>query len=207
MAWIVETIIGEIHAAYVALPGGRAPLSVDENGKPEIGDIQKARNADVGRVIWVMQTGNFGSPTLASSAAPADPNAPPEQPAPHYQALTRFWVWIWQEDQEHAWNVMVDLLAAMRVTVYGPNLGPQNFTFPTELQGRDTWKGSCCVVDVTISIPMPLVGTVPLEEVGIESFVGDVRTRGDLNALQPGPPAPAPDFDLVVVTNDDPTDD
>jgi hypothetical protein len=207
MAWIVETIIGEIHASYVALPGGRTPLSVDDNNKPEIGNIHKARNADTGRTIWVMQTGNFGSPTLATSAAPADPNAPPEQPAPHWQALTRFWVWIWQDTQELAWNVMVDLLAAMRATVYGPNLGPQNFTFPTEIEGRDMEKGSLCVLDVTISIPMPIVGTVPVEEVAIESFIGNVRTRGDLNALEPGPPAPAPDFDLVIVTNDDPTDD
>lgn len=207
MAWIVRQIIAEIHAAYVTLPGGRVPLSKDDNGDPEIGDIQKCRNADVGRTIWLMQTGNFGSPTLAATAPPPDDNAPPEQPAPHYQALARFWVWIWQDTQELAWNVMADLLAAMRASVYGPNLGPQNFTFPTELQGRDIEKGSLCVLDVTISIPMPRDGTVPAEEVAIESFVGNVRTRGDLNALEPGPPAPAPDFDLVVVTNDDPNDD
>lgn len=207
MVWIVKQIITGIHAGYVALPGGRAPLSVDENGDPEVGNIQKARNADTGRVIWVMQTGNFGSPTLATAAAPASSTAPPEQPTPHYQALARFWVWIWQDTQEAAWNVMVDLLAAMRATVYGPNLGPQNFTFPTELEGRDMEKGALCVLDVVISIPMPMVGTVPVEEVTIGTYVGNVRTRGDLNALDPGPPTPAPDFDLVIVTNDDPTDD
>jgi hypothetical protein len=206
MVWIVKQIIGEIHAAYVALPTGRPPLSVDENGDPEVGNIHKARNADTGRVIWVMQTGNFGDPKLAASAPPADENAPPEQPTPHYQALCRFWVWIWQDTQEACWNIMVDLLAAMRATVYGPNLGPQNFTFPTELEGRDMDKGALCVLDVVISVPMPRDGTVPGEEVTIETIEGDVRTRGDLLGLETDP-VPAPDFDLVIVTNDDPTDD
>lgn len=213
MVWIVKRIITEIHAAYVALPSGRPPLSVDENGDPEIGDIHKGRNADTGRVIWVMQTGNFAPASLAASGPspsqtnlPADAvQAPPEQPTPHYQALARFWVWIWQDTQELAWNVMADLLAAMRATVYGPNLGPQNFTFPTELEGRDTWKGSCCVLDVTISIPMPRDGTVLVDETTLASTVGNVRTRADLLALEPGPPTPAPDFNLVIVTNDETT--
>ncbi len=206
MVWIVKQIIAEIHAAYVALPTGRPSLSVDENGDPEIGSIHKARNADTGRTIWVMQTGNFGSPTLAASGPPASADAPPEQPTPHYQALTRFWVFIWQDTQELAWNIMADLLAAMRATVHGPNLGPQNFTFPTELDGRDMEKGSACVLDVVLSIPMPRDGTVPAEEVAIETITGSVRTRGDLLGLETSP-VPAPDFDLVIVTNDDPTDD
>lgn len=200
MAWIVERIISEIHAAYIDLPGRREPLSKDETGKPEIGNIHKARSSDTGRVIWVMQTGNFGDAKLSAGAPPVSADAPAQGSSPHYQALVRFWVWIWQDSQELAWNVMVDLLAAMRATVYGPNLGPQNFTFPTELEGRDTWKGSLCILDVVISIPMPRDGTVPIEEVEIGSATTDVRFRGDLNALETDPP-PDQDIEFVIVTN------
>lgn len=201
MAWIVRQIITEIHAAYVALPGGRVPLSKDDDGNPEIGDIQKCRNADVGRTIWLMQTGNFGSPTLAASAPPVNANTPQEGQSPHYQALSRFWVWIWQDTQELAWNVMVDLLAAMRATIYGPNLGPQNFTFPTEIEGRDSQKGSLCILDVTISIPMPRDGTVPVEQLTIGSTETSVKWRNDLDGLETSPP-PAADIELVIVDND-----
>lgn len=203
--WILESILEEVYVAYEQLPGGRMPLPRDDNGRIPLGSIQKTRNQSY-RVIWLLQTGNFGDPKLGASGPPPSATAPPEQPSPHYQALCRFWVWIWESDQESAWNVMVDLLAAMRLTVYGPNLGPQNFTFPTELDGKNLELGSLCVVDVTISVPIPRDGTVPAEEVAIETFVGDVRTRGDLLGLETDP-VPAADFDLVVVTNDDPTDD
>jgi hypothetical protein len=203
--WILESILEEVYTAYEALPGGRTPLPRDDHGRIPMGSKEKARNQDY-RVIWMLQTGNFGSATLAGAGPPPGPDAPPEQATPHYQALARFWVWIWECDQEAAWNVMVDLLAAMRATVYGPNLGPQNFTYPSELDGHDLERGSLCVLDVTISVPIPRDGSVPGEEVTIETIVGDVRTRGDLLGLETDP-VPAPDFDLVVVTNDDPTDD
>jgi hypothetical protein len=206
MAWILESIIGEIYEAYRLLPGGRESLPVDEQGKPLLGNIEKARNADAPRVIWVLQGGNFGDAKLAASAPAPSDDAPPEQPTPHYQALARFWVWIWQVDKETCWNVMVDLLAAMRSTIYGPNLGPQNFQCPTEVEGRDMQRGDLIVLDVVLSVPIPRDGTVPVEEVAIKRFDGNVRTRADLLGLE-SVPTPAPDLDLVVVTNDDVTDD
>src|SRR6478736_150894 len=121
--WILEAIIEDIYAAYEKLPGGRDPLPRDDAGRIPLGSIQKTRNQGY-RVIWLLQTGNFGDPKLAAAGPPPSADAPPEQPSPHYQALARFWVWIWEKDQEAAWNVMVDLLAAMRASVYGPNLGP-----------------------------------------------------------------------------------
>ncbi len=184
-----------------AVSGGDA--GGDTKGRVPLGSIQKTRNADF-RVIWLLQTGNFGDAKLAASAPPPSEDAPPEQPTPHYQALARFWVWIWEADQEAAWTVMVDLLAAMRVSVYGPNLGPQNFTFPTELDGKNLERGALCVLDVTISVPIPRDGSVPVEETVLAKAVGNVRTREDLNALETDP-VPAPDFDLVIVTNDETT--
>jgi hypothetical protein len=197
--WILEQIIEDIYASYEALPGGRDPLPRDEEGRIPLGAVHKTRNRSY-RVIWMLQTGNFGAPSLSASAPPADSKAPPEQPSPHYQALARFWVWIWQDSQESAWNVMVDLLAAMRATVYGTNLGPQNFTFPTELDGDNITLGSLCVLDVTISVPIPRDGTVPVEEVTVGSASTDLKTRGDLLGLETDP-VPAADLDLVIVTN------
>ncbi len=203
--WILEQIIEDIYSSYEQLPGGRDPLPRDDCGRIPLGSIQKTRNQSY-RVIWLLQTGTFGDPKLAAAGPAPSPDAPPEQPSPHYQALCRFWVWIWQDSQESAWNTMVDLLAAMRATVYGPNLGPLNFSYPTELDGKNIELGSLCVLDVTISVPIPRDGTVAGEQVTVENITGDVRTRGDLLALETDP-VPAPDFDLVVVTNDDPTDD
>lgn len=100
---------------------------------------------------------------------------------------------------------MVDLLAAIRLTVYGPNMGPQNFQCPTEIEGRHQDRGEVIVLDVVLSVPIPRDGTVPIEEVAITTIVGSERTRGDLLGLETSP-APAADFDLVVITNDDPTE-
>ena len=197
--WILEAILEDVYTAYENLPGGRCPLLRDDNGRIPIGSIQKWRNQSY-RVAWILQTFNFGDPKLSASAPPADASSPPEQASPHYQALARFWVWIWQKDQQTAWNVMVDLLAAMRAAVYGPNLGPQNGTFPTELDGHDMEAGSLCILDVTISVPIPRDGTVPVDEVQIASTTTDLKTRIDLHGLDTDP-VPAPDLDFTIITD------
>lgn len=197
--WILEAILEDVYTAYENLPGGRCPLLRTDDGRIPIGSLQKWRNQSY-RVAWILQTFNFGDSKLSASAPPADASSPAEQPSPHYQALARFWVWIWQKDQETTWNVMVDLLAAMRSAVYGPNLGPQNGTYPTELDGHDMDAGSLCILDVTISVPIPRDGTVPIEEVTIASATSDMRARNDLNGLETDP-VPEADLDLVIVTN------
>lgn len=201
MVWVLEQIVSDIYNAYEVLPGGRDPIPRGPDLKPLFGNIEKFRNSDVPRVVWVLQTGNFGDPKLAASAPPADPKAPPEQPSPHFQALARFNVWIWQVDNETCWNVMVDLLAAMRATVYGTNLGPQNFSFPTEIEpGGDAEKGAVIILDVVISVPIPRDGTVPVEEVVIATATTDLKTRVDLLGLTTDP-VPAPDLDLTIITD------
>jgi hypothetical protein len=199
MTWILESILEDIYSSYESLPGGRAPLPRDDDGRIPIGSIQKFRNQSH-RVAWILQTFNFGDPKLAAAGPPTDPAAPAPGQSPHYQALVRFWVWIWQKDQETAWNVMVDLLAAMRASVYGPNLGPQNGQFPTEIDGHDMELGSLCILDVTISVPMPRDGTVPGPQLEIGSLETDVKLRGDLGGLETTPP-PAADIELVIVDN------
>lgn len=197
--WIVEAILESVYTAYEQLPGGREPLPRDERGRIPLGSKHKFRNAPY-RVVWILQTGNFSPPTQAASAPPADASSPPEQPTPHYQALCRFWCWIWECDQEAAWNVMEDLLAALRATVYGPNLGPQNFTYPAELDGKEIEDGALCVLDVTISVPMKRDGTVPVEEVAIGDLTTDVKLRNDLLGLETDP-VPGADIEFVIVTD------
>jgi hypothetical protein len=200
MSWILETIISEIYDSYEALPGGREPIRRGDDGEPLLGNIEKARNADCPRVIWVCQGGNFGDPKLAASAAPVDPTAPAAGSSPHYQALARFWVWIWQVDLETCWNVMVDLIAATRATVYGPNMGPQNFQCPTEIEGREMHRGALIVLDMVLSVPIPRDGTVAVEEVVIATTTTDVKLRNDLLALETDP-VPDADIEIVIVTD------
>ncbi len=188
MAFVLETIIGEIHDNYATLPGGR------ERPEALLGNLERAKNADCPRIVWTLQGGNFGSARLAASAPAVDAKAPPEGASPHYQAEARFWVWIWQVDLETCWNVMVDLLAAIRLTVYGPNMGPQNFQCPTEIEGRHQDRGEVIVLDVVLSVPIPRDGTVPGEEVVITTLTTDVKERDLIDGVNP-------DIELVIVTN------
>lgn len=177
MPFILETIIGEIHDFYAALPGGRE--------RPEVllGNSEKARNAEPPRIVWVLQGGQFGDSTL--SGGPDGAMA---------QAIARFQVWIWQADLQACWDVMADLMAAVRKSVYGPNAAFQSFTAPTETQGRDTHLGEVFVLELSISVPIKTEGTVALEEVEIESHEATVTADdGDEVAFETvivdGPPA------------------
>lgn len=188
--FILQTIVSEIYDAYEALPGGREPLSRDRQGRPQFGNLEKARNAEVGKTVWMLQTGTFGSPLL---------NGTEESPK-SYDALARFLVWMWVPDLQTGWDRMVDLIAAIRGTVYGPNLGLQGFTIPTELEGRVLHAGTeVYVLDLTLSVPIPAVGSVPTTLVQIESHEslvtadnGIADQNGDFtafeSALVSGPP-------------------
>lgn len=158
MAFILESIIEEIHAAYEALPGGRPPLSRNERGKPCMGNLDKAHHGPHFRVVWMLQGGTFNPAKVSQGENGAA-----------YEAACRFLVWIWQEDLESCWAMMVDLLAAMRATVYGINLGAQVFLAPTETEGREMHSGEVFVLDVTLSVPVPLVGSVPTTTVILET--------------------------------------
>ena len=164
MAWILETVIGEIHTAYAALPGGRAPLlGTTESGGPLLGNLEKAHHAELGRVVWTLQTGTF-DPAKVSGGVEGT----------MYEALANFQIWIWQADLETCWNVMCDLLAAMRQTIYGPNLGAQTFASPTEVAGREMHHGELMLLNVSLSVPIRTVGTVPDEEVTLEAHESTV---------------------------------
>lgn len=194
MAFILHELVSGIYEAYEALPGGRPPLSRDEQGNPQFGNLEKARNAAVGKTVWMLQSGNFGSPLLKGTE---------EDPAAYY-ALTRFLVWMWVKDLETGWAQMVDVIAAMRSHVTGPNLGLQNFTIPTELEGRELHAGTeLFVLDVVLSVPIPEVGSVPLKTVELTSHQSTVtedngiRVDGDGNPDEDGNFAA---FETVVVT-------
>jgi len=174
MTWILSDIVEDIYAEYEALPGGRAPLSRDDNDKPQFGNIEKAKHAAVGKTVWMLQAGTFGSPKLnatvttnAEGIETVEPNA--------YEALVRFLVWMWVPDHVSGWNQMVDLIAACRASVYGPNLGLQNFTVPTELEGRELHAGTeVYILDLTISVPIPAEGSVAITRVPLESHESTV---------------------------------
>lgn len=186
--FVLESIISAIHDSYATLNGGRT--------RPDVllGNLERAKNADCPRIVWTLQGGNFGSSRLAAAAPPVSATAPPAGSSPHYQAEARFWVWIWQVDLETCWNVMVDLLAAIRLTVYGPNMGPQNFQCPTEIEGRHQDRGEVIVLDVVLSVPIPKDGTVPGTETEITSLTTDVKERDLIDGVNPY-------IELVIVTN------
>lgn len=204
MSFILSDIIADIYTAYDELPGPRrTPLSRDENGKPQLGNIEKARHAEVGKTVWMLQSGNFGSPKLNATVVLDAEGVPTGETEPNsYDALVRFLVWMWVPDLETGWKQMVDLIAAIRNTVYGPNLGLQNFTIPTELEGRELHGGTeVYVLDLILSVPIPAEGSVPLTQVPLESHESTVTEAAgvdteDLNfdafetAVVTGPPTP-----------------
>jgi hypothetical protein len=172
MAWILESIVEEIYTAYEALPGGREPLSRDEKGKPQFGNLEKARHAAVGKTVWMLQGGNFGSPLLVGGPDGAT-----------HMALARFLIWIWEVDHEACWNKMVDLIAAVRATVFGPNMGLTAFTVPTETEGRELHQGEVWILDLTVSVPIPAVGSVPVTTVELESHQSSISMGAESAVL------------------------
>lgn len=189
MTWVLEQIIDEICQGYEALPQGREPLPRTSDGKPLLGNLEKFKHAGH-RVVWTLIGGSFGAATKIGG---------PEGAA--YQAVAIFQVWVWQKDLEDCWNVMVDLLAAIRNTVYGPNMGALNFRSPTEEEGRLTQEGEVIIFAVNLAVPVPLVGSVPETEVTIEAHEAAI-TADNGEADQDGNYTP---FDDAVLVTGPPT--
>lgn len=170
--WILEQIISEICDAYDVLPGGREPLPRTDDGRnaPLLGNLEKFKNRGH-RVVWTLTSGSFGAATKIGG---------PEGTA--FLAVATFQVWIWQCDLEKCWTVMVDLLAAIRTTVYGPNMGALNFQAPTETDGKHAHDGELLTFAVNIAVPIPLIGSVPEELVPLEAHESLVtQDNGELD--------------------------
>lgn len=180
--WVLEQIISEICTAYEQLPGGRQPLPKTDDERPLLGNLEKFKN-DHHRVIWTLTGGSFDKATKIGG---------PE--GTHYLAVCTFQVWIWQPTLELCWAVMVDLLAAIRTTIYGPNMGALNFQAPTETEGRHQHDGELLTFSVNIAVPVPIVGSVPVTTVPLETHQSNVTLdNGELidGAYEP--------FETVIV--------
>jgi hypothetical protein len=189
--FVLQQIVSDIYDAYEALPGGRTPIPRDENGLPAFGNLEVAKNAGPGKVVWLHQGGNFGSPLLAGTE---------ESPAKD-AALARFLVWMWTSSLEEGWNLLVDIIAAIKRTPYGRSLGLQSYTVPTEVEGRHMQHGELYVLDVILNVPIPSEGSVPLTLATIETHQSTVTEDngvadedGNFEAFETvivtGPPAP-----------------
>jgi hypothetical protein len=201
MAFVLHEIVENIYAAYEALPGGREPLSRDENGRPQFGNLEKARNAAVGKVVWMLQRGSRGAKALQATVTTDEAGNEVITPSNH-EALCQFLVWCWVPSLEVGWNLMEDLTAVISATTYGQNIGLQNFTIPTELEGRELHAGTeLFVLDLTLSVPLRAEGSVPLTRVPIESHQstvtednGEADEDGNFEAFETvvvtGPPTP-----------------
>jgi hypothetical protein len=186
VSFILHDIVSEIYDAYELLPGGRDPIRRDEYGLPMFGNLEKAKHGSPGKIVWMLQGGNFGSPVLAGTE---------ESPAKD-AALCRFLVWIWSTTLETGWNEMCDIIAAIKRTIHGRGLGLLAFTVPTELEGRHLHCGELYVLDVTLNVPIPSEGSVPLTLTILESHEstvtednGQADEDGDFTA-----------FETVIVT-------
>lgn len=177
MSFILEDIINQVHANYTALTG--------DTVEAELGNIQKARNADTPRVIWTLSGGQFGAATKIGGSD-----------AVMAQALANFWIWLWFDDLETCWNAMSNMLSAIRSTVYGPNLGLLKFDCPTELEGRNLEKGAVIVLSVSLSVPLRVDGTVAATEVELATHSSTV-TEDDGEIDEDGNYQP---FETVLVT-------
>ncbi len=169
--WILEQIISEICDAYEALPGGREPLPRTEDDRPLLGNLEKFENKGY-RVVWTLTAGSFGAATKVGGTDGAI-----------YQAIATFQVWIWQRDLETAWDMMVDLLAAIRATAYGPNMGPQNFLAPTETEGRHAHDGELLTLSVNIAVPIPGEGSIPVTTVELQSHESNISMGAESAVL------------------------
>jgi hypothetical protein len=170
--FILEQIISEIYDAYQVLPGGRDPIGRDESGRPLMGNLDTNSNGAYPRVVWTLTQGTFGDSRLIGGPDGAS-----------HSALATYAIAIWQKDLETCWTVMVDLLAAMRNTVFGPNLGAQNFIAPTETEGRHEHSGELLILTVTLSVPIPLGGTVKVDEATLESHESTISLGNEAAVL------------------------
>lgn len=194
--FVLHTIVENIYAAYEALPGGREPLSRDENGLPAFGNLEKARHAAVGKTVWMLQGGSFGAKALQATVS-TDAEGNETITPSSYEALCRFLVWCWVPSLEAGWNLMTDIIAAIKSTTYGPNLGLQNFTIPTELEGRELHAGTeLFVLDLTLSVPIAAEGSVPVTRVEITSHESTVTEAHGIDTEDVDFTA----FETVVVT-------
>ena len=194
MGFVLQDIVSGIYDAYEALPGGRAPLSRDEQGRPQFGNLEKAKHAAVGKTVWMLQSGSFGAKALEATVS-VDAEGNETVTPSNYEALCRFLVWCWVPSLEDGWALMTDIIAAIRTTNYGPNLGLQNFSIPTELEGRELHADTeVFVLDLTLSVPIAAEGSVPVTRVPLESHQSTVtEDSGDLvpfeTVVVTGPPA------------------
>lgn len=178
MSFVCEDIIKAIHASYAELTGSDVCV--------EMGNLEKAKNSDTPRIVWTLTGGQFGASTKigGSDAALA-------------QALANFFVWFWFDELEDCWNAMSNMLAAIRRTVYGPNMGLLKFDVPTQIEGRHMDKGQVIVLSVTLSIPLRVDGTLEAVEVELQTHESTVTLESDLDD-------PSPDdhevFESVLVT-------
>jgi hypothetical protein len=178
MTFVIEQIVQEIHVEYSTL--------TDTSICAEFGNLAKAKNADTPRIVWTLTGGQFGASTKAGG--PDGVMA---------QALASFWVWLWFDDLEQCWNAMSNMLAAIRRTVYGPNMGLLKFDCPTEIEGRHMDKGEVIVLTVTLSVPMRTDGTQLAQEVELQSHESTVTLESDINT----PPDDDHEiFETVLVT-------
>lgn len=168
--WILEQIITEICEEYTQLNGGREPIT-GVDGRPLLGNLEKYKNAGH-RVVWTLTGGSFGAATKIGG---------PEGSS--YLAVATFQVWIWQADLETCWTVMVDLLAAIRRTVYGPNMGALSFRAPTEEEGRHSQSGELLTFSVNLAVPIPLAGSVPEEQVTLETHQSSISIGSESAVL------------------------
>ncbi len=173
MAFILEEVVGEIQTKYATITGDAA-LPV------KLGNLEKALKHDVPSVVWTLIGGNFKPSTEIGGVEAA-----------HTQANATFAVWFWFEDLEKTWNAMVNMLAAIRATAYGPNADFQNLQCPSEVDGHVLDRGEAFILSVGLSVPMFLHGTQQQTEVTLEAHEASVTTQ---------PAIGDPPTELVIVT-------
>lgn len=176
--FVLEQIIRDISVAYTAL--------TDLDVVVELGNLDKAKNAETPRIVWTLTGGQFGTSQLIGGTH-----------AVMAQALASYWVWFWFDDLETCWNAMSNMLAAIRRTVYGPNLGLLKFDCPTEVEGRHMDKGAVIVLTVTLSVPLPVDGTFPSPEVELTSHQSTVTEDSGIPDQDSGAFTP---FETQLVT-------
>lgn len=178
MSFVCEDIIKAVHQSYADLTG--------ETICVELGNLEKAKNSDTPRIVWTLTGGQFGASTKIGG---------PD--AVLAQALVSFYVWFWFDELEDCWNAMSNMLAAIRRTVYGPNMGLLKFDVPTQIEGRHMEKGQVIVLTVQLSVPLRIDGTIEAIEVQLETHQSTVTLESDLSD-------PPPDdyelFESVLVT-------
>lgn len=136
----------------------------------ELGNVEKARNSDTPRIVWTLTGGQFGPSTKIGGPDAA-----------LAQALPSFFIWLWFDELENCWNAMSNMLAAIRRTVYGPNMVLVKFDVPTQIEGRTMDKGQVIVLTVALSIPLRVDGTLCASEVELQTHATNVTLESNLS--------------------------